>query len=80
MPSLTQKGQVTIPLPIRKKLKLKTGDDVQFVIKEGDVVIQKRKAGREAFKKYVGFLTHLSGKRPDEVIEELRGKADDFSG
>jgi hypothetical protein len=44
------------------------------------VVIQKRKAGREAFKKYVGFLTHLRGKRPDEVIEELRGKADDFSG
>jgi len=74
MPHLTQKGQVTIPLPIRKRLNLKTGEDVLFMIKNGEVVIKKRMPGKEAFQKFVGFLSHLKGKESDEVIEELRGK------
>ncbi|MBU1205316.1 MAG: type II toxin-antitoxin system PrlF family antitoxin [Proteobacteria bacterium] len=80
MSHLTQKGQVTIPLPIRKKLNLKTGDDVLFIIKNGEVVLEKRTPGKEAFQKFVGFLDHLKGKESDEAIEELRGKANDFSG
>ena len=79
MSHLTQKGQVTIPLPVRKKLNLKTGDDVLFVIKNGAVVLEKRTPGKEAFQKFVGFLGHLRGKESDEVIDELRGKANDFS-
>jgi AbrB family looped-hinge helix DNA binding protein len=79
MSHLTQKGQVTIPLAIRKKLNLKTGDDVLFVIKNGEVVLEKRTPGKEAFQKFVGFLDHLKGKKSDEVIDELRGKTDDFS-
>ena len=35
---LTSKGQVTIPLPIRKALNLKTGDKVHFV-NDGDRAI-----------------------------------------
>ena len=79
MSHLTQKGQVTIPLPIRKKLNLETGDDVLFVIKNGEVVLEKRTPGKEAFQKFAGFLDHLKGKKSDEVIDELRGKTDDFS-
>ena len=79
MSHLTQKGQVTIPLPIRKKLNLKTGDDVLFVIKNGEVVLEKRTPGKEAFQKFVGFLDHLKGKKSDEIIDKLRGKTDDFS-
>jgi AbrB family looped-hinge helix DNA binding protein len=79
MPHLTQKGQVTIPAPIRKRLNLKTGDDIQFVIKNGDIVLKKKAPGKETFHKFVGFLGHLKGKEPDRIIEELRGKTDDFS-
>jgi len=79
MPHLTQKGQVTIPVPIRKRLNLKTGDDIQFVVKNGDIVLKKRAPGKEAFQKFVGFLGHLKGKEPDRIIEQLRGKTDDFS-
>jgi len=78
MPHITQKGQVTIPLPIRKKLNLKTGDDVVFTLESDKIVLRKRRPDREAFRRYVGFLGHLRGKESDEVIEELRGGADDF--
>jgi antitoxin PrlF len=35
---ITSKGQITIPIEIRKKLNLKTGDKVVF-IEEGDKII-----------------------------------------
>ena len=35
---VTSKGQITIPVEIRKKLNLKTGDEVVF-IEDGDRVI-----------------------------------------
>ena len=38
--TLTQKGQVTIPAGIRRKLSLRTGDRVRFV-QQGDNVIVK---------------------------------------
>lgn len=38
--TLTQKGQVTIPANIRRKLGLRTGDRVSFV-QEGDHVLVK---------------------------------------
>ena len=35
------KGQVTIPISIRKKLNLKEGDKVVFIEKDGNMVIAK---------------------------------------
>lgn len=78
MPRVTQKGQVTIPLAVRKMLHIKRGDEVIFEIQEGKVSVRK-KAGAEALDKYVGFLGHLQGRNSDEIVNELRGKADDCS-
>ena len=36
--TITAKGQVTVPKPIRDKLKLKPGDRVDFVLDSGDEV------------------------------------------
>lgn len=36
--TITAKGQVTVPKPIRDKLKLKPGDRVDFVLDAGDEV------------------------------------------
>lgn len=36
---VTSKGQITIPLMIRKELKLKTGDKVFFEEKNGEIFI-----------------------------------------
>jgi len=76
MSKVTQKGQVTIPLEIRKKLRIEAGDEVVFKEDAGKIVLIKRNsASIKNLKKYVGFLSHLKGKDSDEIIDELRGKA-----
>jgi len=37
---LTSKGQITIPIQIRKKLKLKEGDQVFFTEEKGKIIFQ----------------------------------------
>lgn len=43
MPRLTQKGQVTVPKEIRNKLGIKRCDDVEFIIKDGEYIIKKKR-------------------------------------
>ena len=38
---LTSKGQVTIPLHIRKKLGLSSHSEVEFVVEKGRVIVKK---------------------------------------
>jgi AbrB family looped-hinge helix DNA binding protein len=47
---LSVKGQVTIPLEIRKKLKLKDGDKVVFIEKSGEIVLMN--SNRFAFEEF----------------------------
>ena len=77
MPRVTQKGQVTIPRPIRLMLGVNTGDEVVFEMEKNKVVLKKKVAVCRNFEKYVGFLSHLKGKRPDDIVKQLRGKPDD---
>ena len=37
---LSDGGQLTLPLSVRKKLKLKTGDKVEFIEKDGQLYLQ----------------------------------------
>ncbi len=37
---LRQKSQVTIPAEILKKLKIKTGDKLEFSVREGKMIVQ----------------------------------------
>jgi AbrB family looped-hinge helix DNA binding protein len=78
MPKVTQKGQVTIPQQIRIMLGIKTGDQVNFEVDAGTVYLRKKQASVENLKRYVGYLSHLKGKKPEDIIDELRDTADDF--
>ena len=80
MPRVTQKGQVTIPRQIRAMLSINTGDEVVFEMDNNQVVLKKKTVADRNFEKYVGFLTHLKGKKPAAIVEQLRGNADDFFG
>ena len=77
MPRVTQKGQVTIPRQIRAVLSINNGDEVVFEMDKNQVVLKKKTAADRNFKKYVGFLSYLKGKKPEDIIEKLRGKSDD---
>lgn len=74
---VTSKGQVTIPVEIRKKLGLKNGDKVLFLEEEGRVYIMNSSmnAFREAQKAFFGAADRLGLKDDDDVmamIKELR--------
>lgn len=43
---LTTKGQVTIPLHIRKKLGITSHSEVEFVEENGQVIVRKTKNGK----------------------------------
>lgn len=78
MPRVTTKGQVTIPQEVRISLKIEPGDDVEFTIDNGRAFIRKRKTSRQSFSRYAGALSHLAGKDVKDIIEQLRGPADDL--
>jgi AbrB family looped-hinge helix DNA binding protein len=78
MPRVTQKGQVTIPRHIRSLLSIQAGDAVIFEVDNGKVVLEKKRSSIGNIKKYAGFLSHMKGKETDEIITELRGRADDI--
>ena len=77
MPRVTQKGQVTIPRQIRLMLSIKTGDEIIFEMDKDNVVLKKKTHVDRNFEKYVGFLSHLKGKKTEDIIEQLRGESND---
>lgn len=77
MPRVTQKGQVTIPRQIRMMLSIETGDEVIFEMDKNNIVLKKKSSKDRNFEKYVGFLSHLKGKKPEDIIEQLRGDTND---
>ena len=68
MPTLTQKGQVTIPKEIRAVIGLKPGDEVDFDIDNSKVVVTK-KFKKLPFEKWSGYLGRF---KTDKLMEELR--------
>ncbi len=69
--SMTYKGQVTIPVSLRKKLKLEEGDKVKFVEKNGTVILipfKKRKL-MDIFNLFPKSKISLTIEEMNEAIE-----------
>lgn len=70
--TLTSKGQITIPKPVRDHLKIEAGDRLSFVMQaDGSVVV--RPIVRD-LRELAGFL-HRPGRRPVSVEAMRRGVA-----
>jgi len=70
--TLTQKGQATIPLEVRKKLDLHPGDKIGFEVTDGEVVIRKICAfDYEYHQALSGTLSEWSSKEDDEAYDDL---------
>ena len=76
--TLTQKGQVVIPKPIRDKLGLKTADRIEFTLQNGQIVGRPVMTVDEAFGMFAGSkrVTKKSDKQiiQEAVVEKFKKK------
>jgi AbrB family looped-hinge helix DNA binding protein len=70
---MTSKGQVTIPKDVRERLGLRPGDEIEFVEDRRGFRLQKR-VPVSPFKKHRGYLKHVAGHDPDELVGQMRGR------
>lgn len=79
MPSatMTSKGQITVPVEIRRALKLETGDRVDFLLREDGVV--ELRPGSVDLRSLIGCLVPRGrsatlGEMEEAIAEEATGK------
>jgi antitoxin PrlF len=54
--TVTSKGQVTVPIAVRKRLGLKEGDRLAFVNQGGEIIIRLDRGQKNPFAPYAGIL------------------------
>ena len=71
---ITAKGQITIPIHLRKKLNLKDGDKVIFIEENGRVVMENstRVALREVQDAFEGEAERLGLKTEEDVVDLVK--------
>jgi AbrB family looped-hinge helix DNA binding protein len=68
---VSEKGQVTIPKPLRVRLGLRKGQVLEVREERGRLIMSKRTGPRDAVDRLYGIL-HL-GRSTDDILDELRG-------
>jgi antitoxin PrlF len=68
---VSEKGQITIPKPLRVRLGIGKGQVLEVREERGRLVMTKR-SSQDAFDKYFGILK--LGRRTDDIMRELRGE------
>jgi antitoxin PrlF len=71
---ITTKGQITIPIHIRKKLNLKDGDKVVFIEENGRVVMENstKIALREVQTVFIGEAERVGLKSEEDIVELVK--------
>ena len=74
--TISSKGQITVPLEVRKRLGLKEGDRVEFVIENGRTIIRPVRQPENPFQKYAGALpTFSDSEEVNTWVRDLRDEA-----
>ena len=76
---ISVKGQVTIPVEIRRKLALKEGDKVVFMEKGGEIVLMNsNRLAFEEFQRDMAGEAEKAGLKSEQdvvdLVKEVRGK------
>ena len=69
---VSEKGQVTIPKPVRERLGLRPGTEIEFQAVGGRLVGHKAASG-DPFAKWRGRGKLPRGKTADQYLKEIRG-------
>ncbi len=75
--TISSKGQITVPLEVRKRLGLQVGDRVEFVVDKDRTTIRPARAPENPFLKYIGALPAFSSIH--EANAWVRGLRDEES-
>lgn len=80
---ITSKGQITIPIAIRKQLGVKDGDKVLFLQEEGRIIMMNASVNalKEAQKSFEGVADKLNLKNEQDVVnmvKEVREERSDY--
>ncbi len=67
--TMTSKGQMTVPKPIRDRLRIGAGDQVDFIINDrGEIVVR---AATSDVKELKGLLRSRRERKPAVTVEEM---------
>jgi AbrB family looped-hinge helix DNA binding protein len=76
--TISSKGQVTVPVEVRRRLGLKEGDRVEFAFVEGTAVLRPVRTDENPFTKWIGALgSGQPGGHAVAWIRDLRDPEDD---
>ncbi|HEX2161347.1 MAG TPA: AbrB/MazE/SpoVT family DNA-binding domain-containing protein [Thermoleophilaceae bacterium] len=67
---VSEKGQVTIPKPLRDRLGIRAGETLDFEVSDGRLIARKAR-GRDPVDALYGMLELPA--RPDALLDDLRG-------
>lgn len=75
---ISSKGQITVPVEVRKRLGVKTGDRVEFVFKDSQMIVRPERSPENPFLKYVGAAPAFkSVKEINAWIRSMRDEEDE---
>ena len=71
---ITSKGQITIPIQVRKKLNLKEGDKVAFITEGNRIILENstKLAIKEAQGAFEGLAEELGLKTAEDVVDLVK--------
>lgn len=69
--TVSEKGRVTIPKPLRVRLGIRSGQVLEVVEEQGRLVMSKKAKPQDAIDELYGILK--LGRSTDEIMQELRG-------
>ncbi len=69
--TVSSKGQITVPIEVRKRLGLVPGTPVEFELKEEGVLLRKGASGSHPVD--IVWATLPLGRPVDEILDEMRG-------
>lgn len=74
--TISSKGQITVPIEVRRRLGLQEGDRVEFVFEDGRTVLRPAHVENDPFAAYVGVLPVFKDKAEiDAWLHDLRDEA-----
>lgn len=70
---VSEKGQITVPKPVRERLGIRPGDELDVIDEDGRIVLSKADPDDPVAAVYGIIETDRS---TDAIIEEMRGSVD----